>query len=136
MNRMNGLALGEKLRSLHKPRVLIVDDERRVAQLLKLYFEEQHRYEGIVALSGKRAVELVRDQKPDLVLLDIRMPDMDGLETLRRIKAVAPEIPVAMLTGVWDEQEAKSCFDAGAYEYITKPVDLEYLDMVLWTKLL
>ena len=55
------------------------------------------------------------------------MPGMDGLETLKRIKATAPDLPVAMVTAVYDDAEAKRCFEAGAYDYITKPVDFEYL---------
>jgi len=63
------------------------------------------------------------------------MPEMDGIETLKRIKTLDPDIPVAMVTAVWDDNEAKRAYDAGAYEYITKPIDTEYLKMAVLIKL-
>lgn len=79
---------------------------------------------------------MVKTHSPDLVLLDIMMPSMDGIETLKQIKETAPELPVAMVTAVWKEEEARRCFEAGAYEHITKPVDFDYLNNALLLKLL
>jgi CheY-like chemotaxis protein len=64
------------------------------------------------------------------------MPDMDGIETLQKIKALDPEIPVAMVTAVWDNHEARQAIEAGAYEYITKPIDTDHLKLAILTKLL
>ena len=108
---------------------------RRLPSLLKLNIEKTTEYEALVANSGEAGLELIKTHKPDVVLLDIILPGMDGLETLKRIKAAAPDLPVAMATAVRNEEEAKRCFEAGAYEYITKPVDFEYLKIALLGKL-
>ena len=67
--------------------------------------------------------------------MDIMMPEMDGLEVLAHIKTIAPELPVAMLSAVRDERKAQQAMQAGAYDYITKPVDFKYLKTVLFVKL-
>ncbi len=118
-----------------KSRILIVDDESQFTELLKLNLEENTGYEIFTANSGKSAIEIVERHKPDLVLLDIMMPDMDGLECLKRIKSMAPNLPVTMVTAVWDKEVGKQAFQAGAYDYITKPVNEEYLKMALLVKL-
>ncbi len=115
--------------------ILLIDDEEDFSVLLRFNIEKNTEYEAVVANSGEAGLELVKKHKPDLVLLDIMMPGMDGIETLERIKATAPDLPVAMLTAVYKEEEAKRCFDAGAYDYITKPVDFEYLKTALLVKL-
>lgn len=63
------------------------------------------------------------------------MPEMNGFETLKRIKAIDPNIPVAMVTSVRDNEEGKRCFKAGAFEYITKPIDFEHLKLSVLVKL-
>lgn len=120
---------------MSKRRILIIDDEEDFGALLKLNIERTTEYEALVANSGEAGLEVIRRHKPDLVLLDIMMPGIDGLETLRRIKAAAPDLPVAMVTAVYKEEEAKRCFETGAFEYITKPVNFEYLKTALLVKL-
>jgi len=117
-----------------KKAVLVVDDDPKSLKLLAVTLI-QEGYRVITAPSGKDALEQIKLEKPGLVLLDIMMPEMDGIETLKRIKAFDQDIPVAMVTAVWDENEAKRAFKAGAYEYITKPVDMEYLKLAVLVKL-
>lgn len=120
---------------MSKKKILIIDDEEDFCSLLKLNIDEITEYEALVATSGEAGLDLIQTEKPDLVLLDIMMPGMDGMETLERIKAAAPDLPVAMLTAVYAEEEANRCFEAGAYDYIAKPVDFEYLKTVVLVKL-
>jgi DNA-binding response OmpR family regulator len=121
---------------MSKKTILIIDDEEQFGKLLKLNLEATTEYAGLVATTGAEGLRLVREHAPDLVLLDIMMPDTDGMEVLKQIKAMSPQVPVAMVTGVWNEQEAKRAFAAGAFEYITKPVHLDYLKTALLVKLL
>jgi DNA-binding response OmpR family regulator len=117
-----------------KKAVLLVDDDPKNLKLLAVKLT-QEGYRVITAQSGKEALEAISLEKPGLVLLDIMMPEMDGIETLKRIKALDSNIPVAMVTAVWDEEEAKKALQAGAYEYITKPIDTEYLKLAVLAKL-
>ena len=117
-----------------KKAVLIVDDDPAGLKLLAIKLTREG-YRVITAQSGKSALETIELEKPGLVLLDIVMPEMDGIETLKRIKAFDPDIPVTMVTSVWGEKESTRAFRAGAYEYITKPVDKEYLKRAVLVKL-
>lgn len=119
-----------------KKQILIIDDEPSFRELFKMRVEALGAYACLVAASGQEGLKLASERQPDLVLLDVTMPDMDGFQALKQLKALAPELPVAMVTAVWKEDEAKRCFDAGAYEYITKPVDFDYLKTALLVKLL
>ena len=118
-----------------KKQILIIDDEVDFGRLLKLNVEQGGEYEAVLAANGREGVERVRAQRPDLILLDINMPVMDGFETLKQIKQIAPDLPVAMVTACWNEEEARKIMQAGAYEYITKPVDFNYLNNALLIKL-
>ena len=117
-------------------KILLIDDEVDFSRLLKLTIEDTGEYTAFTANDWQTGLELVQKHRPDLVLLDMMMPGMTGLDLLKRIKQIAPTTPVAMVTAVWNEQEAKRTFEAGAYDYITKPVDFEYLRTALLVKLL
>jgi DNA-binding response OmpR family regulator len=117
-----------------KKAILVVDDDPKNLELLAVKLS-QEGYRVITAQSGKDALEAIKLEKPGLVLLDIMMPKMNGIETLKRIKALEPSIPVAMVTAVWDDDEARKAIEAGAYEYITKPVNMEYLELAVLVKL-
>ena len=122
-----------------KKKILVIDDEENIRKYLKLSLKDTEEYrecEVILAPSGEEGLQFVKQHKPDLVLLDIVMPGMDGLETLKKIKEIDKEIPVCMVTAVWSGEEGKQCFDAGAYDYITKPIDFEYLKTAIFVKLL
>lgn len=116
-----------------KKYILVVDDDPRILELTAMYLSRKG-YRVAVVNSGQAALLHIKIEKPGVVLLDIMMPEMDGLEVLKRIKAINPDIPVCMVTAVWDDEESKRCFEAGAYEYITKPVDFEYLETAVLVK--
>ena len=116
-------------------RILVVDDEIETCNLLSEFLTRK-KYEVNVATSGQEAISKIESDKPKVVLLDIRMPGMDGMEVLRRIKERHKDIAVIMITAVKDEAIGKKSLKLGAYDYITKPLDLEYLEKVLSIKLL
>lgn len=119
----------------HLPKkILFVHADKDFSKLLKFDIDQNTECKALAAASGEAGLKLVEMCNPDLVLLDITMPDMDGLETLKRIKAIAPDIPVAMVTAVYKEKEAKRYLDAGACDYITKPINAEYLRAALLGK--
>lgn len=115
--------------------ILAIDDDLLVRQLVKAFFEPRG-LRVILAESGEAGVKAATQQKPDLVLLDMNMPGMDGLLTLKKIKAIRPNLPVIMATGVGEEAVVREALQSGAYDYVTKPFNLEYLETVVMTKVL
>lgn len=102
-----------------KYKVLAVDDEKRMVHFIQLNLE-QDGFQVITAYNGKEALEQVRTQLPDLVLLDIMMPDINGFEVLKKIREVS-SIPVIMLTAKGEEDDRIQGLELGADDYITKP---------------
>ena len=111
--------------ALRMNRVLVVDDEQSIRESFKLILSD--RYETITAASGEAAVKYAADGNIDLVFLDIRMPGMDGLETLKKIKEMLPELIVIMVTAVNDVQKASEAIRLGAQDYVVKPFDVEQI---------
>jgi DNA-binding response OmpR family regulator len=116
-------------------KILVVDDEMEACNALKEFLEVKG-YEVYTAQDGKTALDQVQELRPQLVLLDMIMPGMHGIEVLQEVKKIDPEIGVIMVTVVTDEAQAKKALQLGAYDYITKPVDLNYLDTVVMVKIL
>ena len=116
------------------PLVLIVDDEPRIRELLRDFLAAKE-YQVIEAATGGQGLKRLREERPHLVLLDINMPDMSGLEVLREAKAIDPAVGVIMVTGVHDEEIGRQAMRDGAFDYITKPLDLQYLEKSLWYKI-
>ena len=108
-------------------RILIVDDEQTVRDVLAEYFTEQGYAVG-TAESGLDALKVLETFRPDLVLLDIRMPGIDGVETLRRLREVAPAVSVIMVTANEDVALARDTLKIGALDYVSKPFDFAYLE--------
>ena len=115
-------------------KVLVVDDEHAICKELRKFLEGKG-YSVKEAYSGDEALEAYKQERPDVVLLDIRMPGKDGMETLHELKALDPEASVIMVTAVYEEDIAKEAMNEGAFDYITKPINREYLEMTLMTKL-
>jgi two-component system nitrogen regulation response regulator NtrX len=107
-----------------KPRVLIVDDEEAVRSSLKMIFEYEG-YEVLLAASGPVGLKIAEQDGPDLVFLDIKMPQMDGLEVLKRLKAADSSPPVVILSGHGTVKTAVEAVKLGAFDFIEKPPDSE-----------
>jgi len=114
-------------------KILTVDDEMGIDSFFYEFFTARN-YEVLNAQSGKEAIEIVKKEKPRIVLLDIKMRGMDGIETLKKIKEIDKYVAVIMVTGVKDDDVAKRAAELGADDYITKPLSLEYLDKVVLSK--
>ena len=111
-------------------KVLIVDDEPDVRQLLHDFLTGRD-YEVLLASSGLDAIDMVEREKPALVLLDVMMPGMNGVETLRRIAEIDPRLRVIMVTANADIGVTSRLLAMGAVDYIPKPFDLEYLEQAV-----
>jgi two-component system, OmpR family, response regulator CpxR len=107
-------------------RVLLVDDEREFVQTLseRLLLRDMG---SAVAYDGESALEMLREDEPDVMILDLKMPGIDGMEVLRRVKATQPEIEVIILTGHGSESDKETCMNLGAFAYLQKPVDIDIL---------
>ena len=114
--------------------LLVIDDDAQVQLLLKVFFESKG-LRVLTANSGEEGLKALA-RNPVLVLLDINMPGMDGVLTLKKIKAVNPSIPVVMISGGGEESMAKTALQSGAYDYISKPFNMNYLETVVLTKVL
>jgi DNA-binding NtrC family response regulator len=114
-------------------KILVVDDEVAVRKELRKFLEGRD-YHVIEASSGNEALIAYQQHRPEVVLLDIWMPGKDGLETLKELKAYDPEASVIMVTALHKEDLARQAMDDGAFEYITKPIDRNYLELALMTK--
>ena len=108
-------------------RILVVDDEAPVREVLAEYFTTEG-YTVESAGSGLEALTLVRGGRADLVLLDVRMPGLDGVQVLRQIRELNDNVPVIMVTANEDVGLAKETLKLGAFDYVAKPFDFDYLD--------
>ncbi|MBT8327881.1 MAG: response regulator, partial [Bacteroidia bacterium] len=104
-------------------KVLIVDDEKDIVDLVR-YNLEKEGFKCYSAFDGQEAIEKAKDKKPDLILMDIMMPKMDGIEACRQIKSIdaLKDVFVAFLTARDEEYSELAGFDVGADDYITKPI--------------
>ena len=107
-------------------KILVVDDEPEV-RLVLTEFLESRGYEVAVAASGAEALAMVDAAEPHVVLLDVTMPEMDGMETLKRLATSQPGLPIIMVTANADVDVTSRLLALGAADYIPKPFDLDYL---------
>ncbi|MGE5172633.1 MAG: sigma-54-dependent transcriptional regulator [Betaproteobacteria bacterium] len=110
--------------------ILIVDDEESVRKSLADVMRDEG-YEVVTAASGKQGIDLLGEAQPSLVLLDIAMPEMDGVETLRRFREIRPDMPVIMVTGHGTIETAVKTTKMGAYDFMVKPPELAHLTLVV-----
>jgi len=108
----------------------LVDDQDTIRFFLEKTLT-QEGYEAVTAKTGAEAIEKARQVMPDLVLLDLKLPDMDGLEVLRKIKEIFPEIGVVMITAFGDIETAVTAMKNGAFDFVSKPINLDQLLMVI-----
>jgi DNA-binding NtrC family response regulator len=108
--------------------ILLIEDESAIRRVLgKILTEESKDYVVTEAVDGLEGIELIRDNDYDLVLCDIKMPKMDGVEVLEAMKKIKPEIPIVMISGHGDLDTAVHTMRLGAFDYISKPPDLNRL---------
>ncbi len=108
------------------PKLLIVDDEASIRQTIRDIFEYE-KYDVDEAADGLDALDKIKNNKFDVVLLDIKMPEMDGMEVLEKIQVISPELPVVMISGHGTIETAVEAVKIGAYDFISKPPDLNRL---------
>ena len=110
-----------------KEKILVVDDEPAVCSLLKEFLGKKG-FNVVTASSGEEALEKFKKERPILILLDIKLPGMDGIMTLKRVREMDEKVGVIMITSVEEQEVFEEAKKLGAYEYVVKPFDLDYLE--------
>ena len=106
-------------------RILVVDDEPQIRHSLQVNLEKRN-YAVTTAASGEEALEAIARQKPDVVIVDLVLPEMDGIELTRRIREESP-VPIIILSAIGDERKKVEALESGADDYVTKPFGMEEL---------
>jgi len=107
-------------------KIVVIDDEPGICDILRKLLEREG-YVVMTSLVPQEGLKLVEDESPGVVLLDIKMPGMDGVEVLSKIKEKNKDIAVIMITGYGNIETAMESMKLGAYDYITKPFDLDFI---------
>jgi len=113
-----------------KARILIVDDEKSMRDLLSITLEKEG-YDVSSATGGETAIEMLHRDSVDVVITDLRMPKVDGLQVLRAAKEISPDTTVIMITAVASTESAVEAMKLGAYDYITKPFKLDEVNLII-----
>ena len=111
-------------------KVLIVDDEEKIRCSLSQFLKESG-YETVEAGNGIEALELSKNEKPTVVLLDLKMPGMDGIECMERLRSLEPDMPIIMITAHGDVPTAVKAVKLGAYDFMLKPPNFNLLSMAI-----
>jgi CheY-like chemotaxis protein len=112
------------------PKVMLVDDEKEFVHTLSERLRTR-QLESSIAYDGEQALAMVSEETPDVIVLDLMMPGIDGIETLRRLKRDHPQIEVIILTGHGSDTERREAEELGAFAYLRKPVDIDALARVM-----
>lgn len=115
-------------------RILVVDDEIAIVDILKSFLEDKE-HKVYTAYDGFEAVELAKKERPHIILLDIYLPKMDGIQVLQAIRKFDETIGIIIMTGFREKDVAQKAIELGAIDYINKPFDFDYLERALDTKL-
>jgi two-component system response regulator AtoC len=113
-----------------KPRILVVDDELNIRRILQMAFDKVG-YQTLVAEDAREAIKLLESEKFDLVITDVTMPGMNGYDLQKQIQQVFPDLPVIIMTAFGTIPQAVAAIRNGAFEYITKPFDLDQLKRIV-----
>ena len=117
----------EKSGKAASKKILVIDDEPNIGRLIHDFLTAKG-FTVFAALEGIKGIEILEREKPDLVFLDVLMPRMNGLEVLKQIKKKLPSCAVIMLSAVQEEDTGREAIRLGAYDYLTKPIDLAKLE--------
>ncbi len=112
------------------PKILVIDDEEHMCWALERAMK-QEGYQVLTTTRGRTGIDLIREEAPSLIILDLKMPEMDGMEVLKKAKELNPKLPVVMLTAHGTIETAIEAMKIGATDYLTKPFDLDELKMVI-----
>ena len=115
-------------------KLLIVDDESDIREFARNFFRKR-QIEVFVASGGRQALDIIAKENPDLILLDVRMEEMTGIEVLRELRKNSPSVKVIMVSGVEDEETIKEANALGVIGYIHKPFILEDLEKIVLAQL-
>jgi len=113
---------------MEKIKVMLVDDEEEFVTTLSARIRRRD-FSSSVAFTGEQALQIVDDQVPDVMILDLKMPGIGGMEVLRRVKKAYPKVKVIILTGHGSEKDKKEALSLGAFSYLQKPVKIDELGM-------
>jgi DNA-binding response OmpR family regulator len=110
--------------------ILTVDDEVEICKMIASFLKPKG-YEVRISNSGEKALKMIADEKPDIILMDLNMPGMGGESTLREIKKHYCDLPVIIVTVIDNGKKAIELLDEGASDYITKPINFDYLEKII-----
>lgn len=114
-------------------KILVVDDELAFCEVLRDFLVSKG-FQVVIANGGDEALKVYPEEKPSIVLMDVRMPGKDGLTTLKELKAADPKVKAVMVSAVHDEEVVRQAKAEGAF-YIHKPINFQYLELAILTKL-
>jgi len=115
-------------------RILVVDDEPSAVELLTEFLMAKN-HTVFSAANGEEALRIVKEERPHLIFLDYLMPKTNGLDVLKKIREIDKEVGVIMVTAIHEEETGRQALKLGAFDFITKPIDLAYLEKSLWHKI-
>lgn len=122
---MNASFRGARYLAMAKPQILVVDDDITIVEMLSMHLKS-NGYEVMTATDGEQAITTIEREKPDLVLLDILMPSVDGLEVCEQVREYSP-VPIIIVSALGHEDQKVKALDLGADDYLTKPFGIREL---------